>query len=247
MEFRFIDELLRLLFYHYQGKPRLFVDFFNNTTSIIAFVYNCSQNKFTHVSNSFNNTLGCNLRNVLLKGVIPIHFIHPQDKKDYYDYFSMPKDDRYDCQNKTDKNPVKRLKCRLQNRNGYWCRFVFFSLNFRNVTESSLNRIGIITDEGIRPNRVIPSSIENYIDLIITGEKKGSKRYRENIFVKAPITNRETEILELIGQGLIAKEIASRLNISTSTVITHKKNLISKLEAKNTAELVNKAGHLMLI
>ncbi len=247
MEFRFIDELLRLLFYHYQGKPHLFVDFFNNTTSIIAFVYSCSQNKFTHVNNSFNNTLGCNLRNVLLKGVIPINLIHPQDQKDYCDYFNILKDDRYDSQHKPDKNPVKRLKCRLQNSNGYWCRFVFFSLNFKSNTESVLNKIGIIADEGIRPNHEIPSSIDNYIDLIITAEKIDCKKPRQNNKNERPITNRESEILELIGKGLIAKEIACKLNISTSTVVTHKKNLILKLDAKNTAELVNKAGHLMLI
>lgn len=58
------------------------------------------------------------------------------------------------------------------------------------------------------------------------------------------LTPREGEILQLVSRGLRAKEIASRLYISESTVITHKKNLKEKFKAKNTAELISKAYHL---
>ncbi|KOR28635.1 hypothetical protein TI04_10575 [Achromatium sp. WMS2] len=54
----------------------------------------------------------------------------------------------------------------------------------------------------------------------------------------ADLTPRETEVLSLVGTGLHAKEIASRLDISTRTVEVHKSHLMSKLGARNVAELV---------
>lgn len=52
------------------------------------------------------------------------------------------------------------------------------------------------------------------------------------------ITKRESEILKLIADGLTNQEIADQLFISTFTVDTHRKNLLLKFNAKNTATLV---------
>lgn len=54
-------------------------------------------------------------------------------------------------------------------------------------------------------------------------------------------TSKEKEVLYLISIGLTTKEIASRLNISHHTVETHRKNLLRKSEAKNSAQLIQKA------
>jgi DNA-binding CsgD family transcriptional regulator len=55
------------------------------------------------------------------------------------------------------------------------------------------------------------------------------------------ITRRETEVLELISTGMTNIEIADKLFVSTSTVDTHRKNLLAKFEAKNVASLVRMA------
>lgn len=55
------------------------------------------------------------------------------------------------------------------------------------------------------------------------------------------ITRRETEILRLIADGFTNQEIADKLFISTSTVDSHRKNLLMKFDAKNTAALVKTA------
>lgn len=52
------------------------------------------------------------------------------------------------------------------------------------------------------------------------------------------ITRRESEILKLIADGLTNQEIADKLFISAFTVDTHRKNLLLKFNAKNTATLV---------
>lgn len=55
------------------------------------------------------------------------------------------------------------------------------------------------------------------------------------------LSDREKEVLECIAGGLTTQEIAEQLFISKNTVETHRKNLLYKLQAKNTAELVNNA------
>jgi DNA-binding NarL/FixJ family response regulator len=56
-----------------------------------------------------------------------------------------------------------------------------------------------------------------------------------------PLTPREIEIVRLVSSGLIAKEIASELNLSTHTVYTHRKNIMRKLKIGTTSELVRYA------
>ena len=61
------------------------------------------------------------------------------------------------------------------------------------------------------------------------------------------ITRRESEVLELIALGMTNTEIAEKIFVSVSTVDSHRKNLILKLEAKNTADLVRIAFTFGLI
>jgi DNA-binding NarL/FixJ family response regulator len=55
------------------------------------------------------------------------------------------------------------------------------------------------------------------------------------------LTARELEIIKLIADGLTNQEIAAMLFLSTMTVDTHRKNMIAKLQLKNTASLVKYA------
>jgi DNA-binding NarL/FixJ family response regulator len=60
------------------------------------------------------------------------------------------------------------------------------------------------------------------------------------------ITKREREVLMLMAQGNINKEIAHLLHISTDTVKQHIKNIYRKLGAGNKIEALNKTGMLAL-
>ena len=51
------------------------------------------------------------------------------------------------------------------------------------------------------------------------------------------LTDREIEVLSLIVQGYINKEIADQLNIGLTTVITHRKNIMDKLGLKSVSAL----------
>ena len=51
------------------------------------------------------------------------------------------------------------------------------------------------------------------------------------------LSDRELEVLALIVQGYINKEIADKLNIGLTTVITHRKNIMEKLGMNSVSAL----------
>jgi DNA-binding NarL/FixJ family response regulator len=63
---------------------------------------------------------------------------------------------------------------------------------------------------------------------------------QESIPVEA-LSNRENEILQLLAKGLLYKEIADTLAISTGTVRQHIHKIYEKLHVQNRTEAINKA------
>ncbi len=55
------------------------------------------------------------------------------------------------------------------------------------------------------------------------------------------LTDRETEILALLVQGLLYKEIGAKLNISTNTAKKHVMNIYNKLHVNSRAQAMNLA------
>lgn len=53
------------------------------------------------------------------------------------------------------------------------------------------------------------------------------------------LTDREVQIIDLITEGFKSSEIAEKLKLSTRTIEVHRRNLMKKLDVKNTAELVS--------
>jgi DNA-binding NarL/FixJ family response regulator len=60
------------------------------------------------------------------------------------------------------------------------------------------------------------------------------------------LTDRELEIITLLGEGLVKKEIADQLDISYTTVDTHVAHIYEKLEVRNAPSAINKAHRLGL-
>jgi DNA-binding NarL/FixJ family response regulator len=62
-----------------------------------------------------------------------------------------------------------------------------------------------------------------------------------NVKLLALLSEREREVLQFVAEGASSKEMATRLNLSAATVETHRKSLLKKLNARNSAELIRLA------
>jgi len=90
-----------------------------------------------------------------------------------------------------------------------------------------------------------PVEILEGIEAVAAGEKYIceevskliNKQNNDTIF----LSRREIEVLSLIAEGFTTKEIADKLFISALTVETHRKNLLTKLNAKNMVSLIKTA------
>lgn len=90
------------------------------------------------------------------------------------------------------------------------------------------------------------------IKVVVSGEKylsmEAASTMRENKNANIPvITRREKEVLQLIAEGMTNNEIAEKLFISSTTVDTHRKNLLSKFDTRNTASLIRLASQFQFI
>jgi DNA-binding NarL/FixJ family response regulator len=55
------------------------------------------------------------------------------------------------------------------------------------------------------------------------------------------LSRRETEVLQLLSEGLTTNEIAEKLFTSKRTIETHRQNILEKTQTKNTAALIKLA------
>ncbi len=85
-------------------------------------------------------------------------------------------------------------------------------------------------------NTYYSQSVSSVIIQHLTNPQQ-SKKEKKGI----PLTKRELEVLRLIAEEYTNPEIAKELFISIRTVDTHRRNLLEKLQVKNTAGLVKYA------
>lgn len=72
--------------------------------------------------------------------------------------------------------------------------------------------------------------------------------YQKSSVAELPVlTPREKEILELIAEGYTNPQIAGKIFLSQFTIDSHRKNLLAKLNVKNTASLIRLAVERKLI
>lgn len=94
------------------------------------------------------------------------------------------------------------------------------------------------------------SDLKQALREVMAGNKYFSEETRKVLEKKEEqgnkllFTARERQILELIYEGLSTAAMAEKLFLSPYTVETHRRNLLSKTDTKNAAQLINKAIEL---
>jgi DNA-binding CsgD family transcriptional regulator len=115
------------------------------------------------------------------------------------------------------------------NFNENLCYAVLFAVDSLQDDLGKHNRIRI---KILKPiiKKLAESGIDDWHSLIST-DKQPKPDSRQ------PISQRELEVLKLVALGLLNKEIADKLNISLNTVLSHRKNITSKLGIKTVSGL----------
>ncbi len=97
--------------------------------------------------------------------------------------------------------------------------------------------------EGIRTVMTGGASLDGNIAQHILGELKQQPPKLE---IEKPLSSRELEILTLLAEGLVKKEIGDKLGIGYGSVATYIRRIYEKLEVLNAPAAVNKAHKLGL-
>lgn len=201
-----------------------------------VFVFDCSTHKFLYVSEIGLELFGLKREEFMENGhESAFHLMHPDDIELNFQLRSKA----YTFLQSLPSASIKDYKLvhefRLRNLENKYVR----------VTEQE--RVIALDEHG---NPWLMLSVFN----IDAGEKDGSVRCHiynlstgEQVFVNLSdtledaLTVREIEILKLIGDGLLSKEISSLLGISINTVNVHRQNILGKLQVNNTIEAVKRA------
>jgi DNA-binding NarL/FixJ family response regulator len=137
---------------------------------------------------------------------------------------------------------------------GFPCKVIILSSYDDLKLIKDIMKLGV---NGYLTKKCAGENIVEAIKAVSNGEDYFCKTVREKIFntftkdipkinknvpvVNSVLTGRELEIISLITLEYSGKEISELLFISINTVETHRKNIIRKLEAKNTIGLVKYA------
>lgn len=121
-------------------------------------------------------------------------------------------------------------------------RIVFFTADCWNIDsekqlmEKTRDLLSVLRNQGKSFSIQIDMDVTDLNEAVFQLRKRMSNQIEIN---HKKLSLREIEVLGLIMQGLTNQNIADKLFISYETVKSHRKNILEKTGAKNTAALIN--------
>jgi DNA-binding CsgD family transcriptional regulator len=193
------------------------INYYSKNESSSWFVFDLTTDRCQYICPSMTNITGFESEEYINKGVVYFlnNVFHPDDHSGIISNF-VPYV-LYSGNNKlyTKKDKENYFSFRIKHKDKYW------------------QRVNGICAKAFKTKKSVPDYLIGFI-------KKGQGKFIEQSY-RTSITIREKEVLQLVGNGYSSKIIADRLNISETTAISHRKNLIQKFDVSNTAELIKEA------
>ena len=97
----------------------------------------------------------------------------------------------------------------------------------------------------------MPEELLEGISTVMSGDcflcEEAGKVLKDNENNKMELTRREIELLQLIVEGYTLHELADKMCLGYQTIRSYRKNLNIKLDAHNTAQLIQNAKNLKLV
>lgn len=200
------------------------------------FIVDVFKARYDFASGNFSTLFGyhpTDIKTIRKQGDLLEERIHPDSRIQLREYqiehgqfiYSLPPEEQNDYQ--------QIFQYRMLNANGQYVNVI----SRHQVIEKDLNgKAWLIRGMiDIAPDQTLSEKVKRTVLNRKTGEILTSLL----IPAEKQLTHREKEILLLIRQGFLSKEIADKLNLSIYTVNNHRKNILAKLNVDNVMEAMN--------
>lgn len=223
-------------------QHRPYIEFLSQVNNSCVFV-SLLHVRYLFISPNFRNVLGwavdekMNLENDLLE-----EYIHPDDlsvllnlQKRTFDYvFGLPYEEQYDYKH--------IFEFRALGVSGEYLRVICqYQMLETKEFDKPLLLLGVVD---ISPDQDLKAPIKFRLVNFRTGN-----------IISIPVidnpdislTKREKEVLKMVNEGLMSKEISDKLFISIHTVNRHRQNILEKMHVDNLSEAISYAQKLGLL
>jgi DNA-binding CsgD family transcriptional regulator/PAS domain-containing protein len=215
-------------------KHQLIVETLAEFTNSSIQIFDLNEKKIVFFSKNYANLLGYNKTEFeALNYTFFEAKIHPDDKYDLAMFGLSSLKLFKELSNDEKLNHKVVYEFRMLNSGGRYVRVID---QYQILELDATGQIWLMMSTiDLSPNQDIESSVKCQILNYRTGKiivtSVDNKPSLE-------LTKRELEILSLVKQGLLSKEISDKLFISVHTVNTHRQRLLEKLGANNTIEAI---------
>lgn len=224
--------------YDLWNKKRESIMEFSHMSQSCIFTVDVFKERYDFASANFSTLFGYNpawIKTIRKQGDLLEERIHPDDRGQLIEYqiehgqfiYSLP----------------------IEERNDYQQTFQYRILNTKQQYINIISRQQVIQKDRNGKAWIIMGVLDISPDQTPVEKIKRTVINRRTGEILAPVlipaekqlTNREKEILLLIRQGFLSKEIADKLSLSIYTVNNHRKNILTKLDVDNVIEAINLA------
>lgn len=208
----------------------------------IFYIFDFTQQKFSQISDSIQQLIGYEPEELLSGGIEKaISLIHKDDFKIFNEKI-FPYNLRF-LQNLTESecsNYIFSHNYRIKNKTGDWVHFYQRNYYTCNVTTGlPILSFGMVIDIS---DFKTDSKIIHRIDRVALDSSLPYKPIVFHCFYPDSkdciLSSQERKVLNFISEGLNSKEIAELLHLSENTIINHRRNMQTKTNTKNVAELI---------
>ncbi len=222
--------------YDLWNKKREAIRKFSQISPSCIFIVDVFKKRYDFASDNFSHIFGyspADIKTIRKQGDLLEERIHPDDREQLLEYqiehgqfiYSLPPEERNDYQ--------QIFQIRILNANRQYVNVISRQQVIEKDRSGKAWIIMGIMD--ISPDQTFSGKIKR----TVLNRKTGEIVTSPFIPAEKQLTKREKEILLLIRQGLLSKEIAGRLNLSIYTVNNHRKNILAKLNVDNIIEAMN--------
>lgn len=219
-------------------KRRASIQEFSQMSQSCIFTVDVFKERYDFASDNFTHIFGYNstwIKTIRKQGDLLEERIHPDDRAQLIEHqiehgqfiYSLPPEERNDYQQIFQ---IRMLNARQQYVN---------VISRHQVIQKDRNGKAwmIMGVMDLSPDQTPTERIKR----TVINRKTGEILVSTVVPADQQLTKREKEILILIRQGFLSKEIAYKLNLSIYTVNNHRKNILAKLQVDNIIEAINRA------